>query len=101
MATIHIINRDIRVTVLPAYSLLNNFLMQEIPIQTHCGGKARCGRCRCRVVKGGNGLSPVRPTEISRLGEALVAAGWRLCCQTHALRDVTIELPPLDETFDL
>jgi len=100
MPEIRIINRGISVTVNPAFSLLNNYLMQNIPIQTLCGGKAACGRCRFRVIDGASGLSPVRPAEIARLGEALIAAGWRLSCQSHALRDVTIELPEMDAEFE-
>ena len=99
MPEIRIVNRGISVIVNPAFSLLNNYLMQSIPIQTLCGGKAACGRCRFRVLDGASGLSPVRPAEIARLGDALIAAGWRLSCQSHALRNVTIELPSLDEEF--
>jgi len=97
---IHIKNRDLKVTVNPAFSLLNNYLMQEIPIQTLCGGKAKCGRCRFRVLEGAKHLSPVRAAEITRLGEALIASGWRLSCQSHALRNVVIELPDLDEKLE-
>jgi len=97
---VFIANRAVTVTVNPAFSLLNNYLMQNIPIQTLCGGKAGCGRCRFRVLDGVSSLSPVRPAEIARLGEALIAAGWRLSCQTHALRDLTIELPEMDEEFE-
>ena len=96
---VFIANRALTVTVNPAFSLLNNYLMQNIPIQTVCGGKAACGRCRFRVLDGAAGLSPVRPAEIARLGETLIAAGWRLSCQTHALREVTIELPGMEEIF--
>ena len=95
-----IANRSLTITVNPAFSLLNNYLMQNIPIQTLCGGKAACGRCRFRVLNGASFLSPVRPAEIARLGEALIAAGWRLSCQSHVLRDITIELPGIDEPLD-
>ena len=97
---VFIANRALTITVNPAFSLLNNYLMQNIPIQTVCGGKAGCGRCRFRVLEGAAHLSPVRPAEIARLGESLIATGWRLSCQSHALRDVTIELPGLDEEFE-
>lgn len=97
---VFIANRSLTVTVNPAFSLLNNYLMQSVPVQTLCGGKAGCGRCRFRVLEGAAHLSPVRPAEIARLGEALIAAGWRLSCQSHALRDVTIELPGLNEEFE-
>lgn len=95
-----IANRSLTITVNPAFSLLNNYLMQNIPIQTLCGGKAACGRCRFRVLEGASHLSPVRPAEKARLGEVLIAAGWRLSCQSHALRDITIELPGLEEKLD-
>jgi len=98
---VFIANRSLTITVNPAFSLLNNYLMQNIPIQTLCGGKAGCGRCRFRVVAGASGLSPLRPAEIARLGETLIAAGWRLSCQSHALRDVTIELPEMNEEFEI
>ena len=98
---VFIANRSLTVTVNPAFSLLNNYLMQNIPIQTLCGGKAACGRCRFRVLEGASGLSPVRPAEIARLGEGLIAAGWRLSCQSHALRDLTIELPEMHEEFEI
>lgn len=94
---VFIANRSLTVTVNPAYSLFNNYLMQGVPVQTLCGGKAGCGRCRFRVLEGAAHLSPVRPAEIARLGERLIAGGWRLSCQSHALRDVTIELPEMGE----
>lgn len=97
--TVFIKNRSLTITVNPAFSLLNNFLIQDIPIQTLCGGKAACGRCRFRVLEGAQHLSPVRPAENARLGDALIAEGWRLSCQSHALREVTIELPGMDEDF--
>ncbi len=98
--TVCIANRSLTITVNPAFSLLNNYLMQNIPIQTLCGGKAACGRCRFRVLAGAPNLNPVRPAEKARLGEALIAAGWRLSCQSHALRDITIELPGMEEELD-
>ncbi|MDG4474641.1 2Fe-2S iron-sulfur cluster-binding protein [Thiovibrio frasassiensis] len=100
MPEISIVNRGVSVSVNPAFSLLNNYRMQNIPIQTLCGGKAMCGRCRFRVIAGAAHLSPVKPAEIARLGESLIAAGWRLSCQSHALRDVSIELPGLEEELD-
>lgn len=96
---VFIANRSLTVTINPAYSLLNNYLMQGVPVQTLCGGRAGCGRCRFLVLEGAPHLSPVRPAERARLGEPLIAAGWRLSCQSHALRDVTIELPGMNEDF--
>lgn len=100
MPEIRIANRGVSLDVNPAFSLLNNLLMARIPVQTFCGGRAQCGRCRFRVIEGAAHLSPVLPAETARLGDALIAAGWRLSCQTHALLDVTIELPGMDEELD-
>lgn len=95
-----IANRALTITVNPAFSLLNNFLMQDIPVQTLCGGRAGCGRCRFLVLEGAAHLSPARPAERARLGEPLIDAGWRLSCQSHALREVTIELPDIDAALE-
>ena len=100
MPKVHIKNREQTVEVDPAYNLLNNYLMQSIPIQTVCGGKAICGRCRYQLLQGAQGLNPIRPAEVARLGEPLIAQGWRLSCQSHTLRDIVIHLPELDEEFD-
>lgn len=98
---IYIKNLNKRITINPAFSLLNNFLMQEIPIQTVCGGKAQCGRCRIKILEGGEFLTPMRDPERNRLGEELIKQNWRLSCQNHTLRDLVIEIPALDEDLSL
>lgn len=81
----------------PGMSLLNSLLYEGVHIHTVCGGRARCGCCRVRIISGSKGLSPVNKFERLRLSEDEFAAGWRLACQTYALRDVTIYLPTADE----
>ncbi len=54
-----------------------------------CAGLGRCGRCRVRY------LSPPPPplaAETRRLGEAAVAAGWRLACLRPVGGDEHLEL---------
>jgi ferredoxin len=97
MPQVFIKNRDTTIEISSGHSLLNNFLMQQVPIQTKCGGKAMCGRCRIKVIKGQEGLTPVRDPERLRLGTKLLAENWRLACQNHALRDITIEIPDIHE----
>lgn len=93
MPEVLIKNRDQRVEVNPAHSLLNNFLIQQVPIATICGGKARCGRCRIKVLAGSEGMTPLREPEKKRLTPEELAQGWRLACQNHALRDLIVEIP--------
>lgn len=93
MSKIHIENMGITVDALPGRSLLVSLLNEEQPIHTVCGGKAGCGCCRVKVLQGAEKLSPVNENEERRLGSATIEDGYRLACQTHQLRDVTIYLP--------
>lgn len=97
MANIIIDNLNVTVTAVPGRSLLISLLNADQPIHTVCGGKAACGCCRIRVLEGGKKLSPVNQYERARLTPELVSDGWRLACQTYALRDVTVYLPTADE----
>ncbi|MFT5727202.1 MAG: Na+-transporting NADH:ubiquinone oxidoreductase subunit F [Desulforhopalus sp.] len=93
MSKIIIDNLNVTVDALPGRSLLISLLNADQPIHTVCGGKAACGCCRIRILEGGVKLSPVNQYEKARLGLELIKKGWRLTCQVHALRDVSIYLP--------
>ncbi len=97
MSKITIDNLNMIVEALPSRSLLISLLNADQPIHTVCGGKAACGCCRIRILKGGVKLSPVNQYEKARLGPEIIEDGWRLACQTHILRDVRIYLPGPDE----
>jgi ferredoxin len=90
-------NLHITIEARPGMTLLNSLLYEEQPIHTVCGGKARCGCCRVRIISDGKGLSPPNDFEKNRLSEQEREEGWRLACQTTTLRDVTIYLPTGDE----
>lgn len=79
----------------PARSILNTLLSAGYPIDTVCGGRARCGRCLVRVLSGSRFLSPRTPAEITRLaalGVDTVEPPARLACQCHARGEVEIEV---------
>ena len=97
MAEIHIENLKVTIAARPGYSLLTTLQNEDQPIHTVCGGRARCGCCRIRIIAGAKGLSPVNDGEKVRLSAEELAAGWRLACQTHSLRDITIHLPTSEE----
>ncbi len=86
-------SRRQRIEAEPHRSLLNNFLAQGVPIDTRCGGKAICGRCRIRIIAGGERLTPVREAEARRLGPELLADNWRLACQCYSFGDLEVEIP--------
>lgn len=97
MALLTITNLQVTIEVKPGHSLLNTLLHEDQPVHTLCGGRARCGCCRIKIQSGRKGLSPINDGEKRRLTAEELAAGWRLACQTHALRDVAIHLPTSQE----
>lgn len=63
-----------------------------LPIDSTCGGRGTCGKCKVRIVKGrsdpeGADHRLLRPSEI--------ADGWRLSCQARIYEDMTCEVPQL------
>jgi uncharacterized 2Fe-2S/4Fe-4S cluster protein (DUF4445 family) len=63
-----------------------------LPIDSTCGGRGTCGKCKVRVLEGRPDASGadhrlLRPQEI--------ADGWRLSCQAPIYEDMTCEVPQL------
>jgi len=63
-----------------------------LPIDSTCGGRGTCGKCKVRVIAGrpdpsGADHRLLRPQEI--------ADGWRLSCQAPIYDDMTCEVPQL------
>ena len=63
-----------------------------LPIDSTCGGRGTCGKCKVRVLDS--------PTEITtadhrQLRKDEVEAGWRLSCQAHVHEDMRVEVPQL------
>jgi uncharacterized 2Fe-2S/4Fe-4S cluster protein (DUF4445 family) len=63
-----------------------------LPIDSTCGGRGTCGKCKVRVIEGRPDASGadhrlLRPQEI--------AEGWRLSCQAPIYEDMKCEVPQL------
>ena len=65
-----------------------------IAIESICGGKHTCGKCKVRVEKGR--LCPWRPEESKFIREEEQKQGYRLACLTKLSGDTLISIP--DET---
>jgi len=60
-------------------------------INTPCGGKGICGKCKVLVKKG---IAAAATIEEELLLEEEIKKGFRLACQTKLFKDTVIEIPP-------
>lgn len=76
------------VYVLPGTSLLEAAGRAGIILQTPCGGRGTCGKCRVRIPDS-------EPGEADRaaLTDELIKDGYRLACQTAIQRPAAVEVP--------
>lgn len=66
-----------------------------LPIESTCGGRGTCGKCKVRVVGGDTEPSPA---DHRHLTAQEVAEGWRLSCQSEIHADTSCEVPTLMRT---
>jgi len=62
------------------------------PVESTCGGRGTCGKCKVRVV---DGLFPITPADQHHLTTEDLAAGWRLSCQAEVHAEAIAEVPRL------
>lgn len=69
-------------------------LAQEIglPLQSTCGGKKRCGKCKVVLKQTNASLPPLSDLEQEKLGD-LVKKGYRLACDTVLSSDALVLIP--------
>jgi len=63
-----------------------------LPIDSTCGGRGTCGKCKVRVVQG---CPDAETADHRQLRPAEIADGWRLSCQARIYEDMTCEVPQL------
>ncbi len=92
MVSIFIKNNQQQIETIMVRSILVALQINEVPIKTICGGKAICGKCLIRIVKGQKYLSPVQPREAAALKRLDADPDMRLACQTYPGKDIEIEI---------
>ncbi len=92
MVSIFIKNSGREIQTVMLRSILVALQINEVPIKTLCGGKAFCGKCLVRILKGQQYLSPVQPREASALRRFGAGPDMRLACQTYPGKDIEIEI---------
>ena len=63
-----------------------------LPIDSTCGGRGTCGKCKVRVLDGG---TEVTTADHRQLRKDEIDNGWRLSCQARIYEDMTCEVPQL------
>jgi uncharacterized 2Fe-2S/4Fe-4S cluster protein (DUF4445 family) len=64
-----------------------------VEIESICGGKGTCKKCRVHIESAPETLSPPTDVEQKALGADGLAAGMRLACQSHVVSDVKVFVP--------
>ena len=76
----------------PGMTLFNAANWIGLPIDSTCGAKGTCGKCKVRILCGHNGATAADRRVFT---EAELADGWRLSCRSEAKSDVVCEVPRL------
>jgi uncharacterized 2Fe-2S/4Fe-4S cluster protein (DUF4445 family) len=63
-----------------------------LPIDSTCGGRGTCGKCKVQVVEGG---AEITIADRKQLRASELEAGWRLSCQAKVYEDTTVNVPEL------
>ncbi|MEA2635876.1 MAG: hypothetical protein QOH92_2643 [Chloroflexota bacterium] len=63
-----------------------------LPIDSTCGGRGTCGKCKVQVLQGG---AEITAADRKQLRAAELEAGWRLSCQAKVYDDTTVTVPEL------
>ncbi len=70
--------------------LLDVLLRAGMPLETACGGRGTCGKCRVRIQ---GGASPPDEKERLHLDASDISMGFRLACRVALYEDVNVRLP--------
>src|SRR6266513_1207549 len=63
-----------------------------LPIDSTCGGRGTCGKCKVRIV---GAATEITDADHRELRQDEIAGGWRLSCQAHIHEDMRCEVPQL------
>ena len=78
------------VHVLTETSILEAAARAGLTIESPCGGKGTCGKCRVQIT---TGACDPTPGDVANLSEQDIADGWRFACQNNICDDSVIFVP--------
>jgi len=62
-------------------------------IESLCGGRGICGKCKVVIEEGAENLSKLTNAEKSKLSDKEISRGYRLACCSLANGDLTVRVP--------
>lgn len=65
------------------------------PIESTCGGRGTCGKCRVQILEG---HAAVTPADQQHLTAEDIDSGWRLSCQAEVRTEMAVRVPRLLKT---
>src|ERR1700738_3358704 len=66
-----------------------------LPIDSTCGGRGTCGKCKVQINEGASALTTA---DVKQLETRELEAGWRLSCQARVYEDTVVTVPQLART---
>ncbi len=76
----------------PGMSIFNAANWIGLPIDSTCGAKGTCGKCKIRILQGHKGITNA---DLRVFSAEELAAGWRLSCRAEAYEDSVCDVPQL------
>lgn len=80
-------------TVRKGTSLLDAVRQTGIKIESLCGGRGICGKCKVVIEEGAENLSELTSAEKSKLSGEEISQGYRLACCSLVNGDLTVRVP--------
>ncbi len=87
--------KEVTTRVPPGTTVFHAAAWTGQPIESTCGGRGTCGKCRVQVLEG-DGV--VTPADLQHLTRDEIAAGWRLSCQAEVRSEMVVQVPRLLST---
>jgi len=81
-----------KIAVEQGESVLDASLKLGLFIDAPCAGNGTCGKCKVKIISGGENLSPPDICEKKHLTAGEIKHGLRLACRALVLGDVVVEL---------
>lgn len=90
--SVHFLPQDQTASVPEGTTLFNAANWTGLPIDSTCGGRGTCGKCRVRVLAG---KATFGEADQRFLSPPELAEGWRLSCRAIVHSDCVVEVPRL------